>query len=153
MATHPGTQTQRDLIRALLADRYHGAVEITEEAVTAVIEGLNPAMTALFGSPSQARDRIRAYLPADIRGKIHGLIVQSCDERGRKCAAWSAHHYRVHAYFMSSGDPLGPLEQALSEVPGVYETHQVTDGRFGRVRDLRVQVIALMKSPESTEVA
>jgi hypothetical protein len=105
-------------------------------------------LTMTIGSPSQVRDRIRAGLPREIRTRLHHLMVEPCDQRGRRSAAWSAHHYRIHAYFASSGVPLGPLEDALREVPGVYETHQVgLDGRFGHLRDLRIQVIALIKAP------
>ena len=94
------------------------------------------------------RDRIRAGLPAQIRARLHNLTVEPCDGRGRRAAAWSAHNYRIHAYYVSSGESLGPLEEALRAVAGVYETHRVgNDGRFGHLRGLRVQVIALIAAP------
>jgi hypothetical protein len=48
------------------------------------------------------------------------------DRGERKCAAWAAHHYEVHAYYTTSDqDSLELLEEALGAVPGVYLTTQV----------------------------
>ena len=103
-------------------------------------------LSAEIGSPSQVRDRIGAQLPRDRLGQTASVIVDACDERGRQCSAFRAHHYRIHAFYVSSGEPLDTLAEALSGIPGVYEVHQVRDGRFGNLRDLRVQVIALIGS-------
>ena len=104
-----------------------------------------------IGSPAQVRDRLRAGLPAPIRARLHHLTVEPCDERGRRRAAWTAHHYRMHAYSASSAEPLGPLEEALRAIPGVYETHQIgKDGQFGHLRGLCVQVIALIAGQTAT---
>ncbi len=109
-------------------------------------------LVTVIGSPAQVRDRLRAGLPAPIRARLHNLTVDPCDERGRRCAAWQAHHYRIHAYFTSSAEPLGPLEGALLAIPGVYETHRIgSDGRFDSLRGLRVQVIALIAAPDDQE--
>lgn len=58
----------------------------------------------------------------------------------------------VTGYCAGSNVSLDEIEQALRSLPGVYDTCQVIDGHFGRERDLRKQVRALMPvTPNVTE--
>ena len=45
-------------------------------------------------------------------------------------------------------DPLDPIEQMLARLPGVYRIARITGGSFGRKRELRRQVRALMAVTE-----
>lgn len=95
--------------------------------------------------------------------------VSPRDRDHRQCAVWKADHYEIAAFYHDTDRKfLGPLEEALQQVPGVYMTTQIqghggfpggpeptvtvsnpdwppTRGTARRDRhDLRPQVIALM---------
>ena len=118
--------------------------------------------------PATMRDRLRDALPRYGGGQAVIMVTpRSRDER--RCPAYDAHHYEVHAYYTTlSADALPALEQALRETPGVYATTQVcpvpgtaaAENTFSNPdwppalgvarRDrhrLRPQVIALIKDP------
>ncbi len=78
-----------------------------------------------LGSPSQFRDRLQYALPRQ-RGVEPFISVTPRGADERRCAAWSADHYEVNAYYVTSDvASLGPLEDALRAVPGVYLTTKV----------------------------
>jgi hypothetical protein len=85
------------------------------------------------GYPSELKHRLERVLPGQDRTLV--VRVTPRDRAHRKCAAWSADHYEVQAYYaVTSHDALDVLEKALGEVPGVYLTTQVRT-LAGRLRN------------------
>jgi hypothetical protein len=125
--------------------------------------------THRLGPPAEVRRQLEYRLPR--QGGLHPPTVRVTprDREEHRCPAYAADHYEVHAYYVRSDTgSLGPLEEALRAVPGVYLTTQVRShpsplpgniftnptwppalGTARRDRDdLRVQVIALIANPD-----
>lgn len=63
----------------------------------------------------------------------------------RRVPAWAATHIRIRAYYIASGTPLDPIEDALRSIPGLVELERIDKERG----DLREQVVALFeRKPE-----
>lgn len=121
-----------------------------------------------LGYPADLRRRLEATLPREL-GKYRPQVnVTPRDRDEKRCAAYEADHYEVHAHYSPSDrDLLGPLEEALKAEPGVYLTTQVYGvpgqgnlftnpgwppalGTRRRDRnDLRAQVIALIRDEDA----
>src|ERR1022692_4318450 len=83
--------------------------ELGEAAVT----------THRIGYPSDLRRQLEGALPRQNGTPV--VRVTPRDRAHRKCAAWSADHYEVQAYYTTTdSDSLDRLEKALRERPGVY---------------------------------
>ncbi len=109
--------------------------------------------------------------PGEMHTRMCGVQVTPRTADGRKSSVWAADFYEVAAYYVTS-DPalLGPLEDALKAIPGVYRTTRVVPSddpglsrRHNVIRDpdwpvgstrrdkmLRVQVLALLRDPGVT---
>jgi hypothetical protein len=82
--------------------------------------------TQTLGMPAGLRRRLEYSLPRQ-RDRYPPVVrVTPRDRNERRCAAWAADHYEVHAFYTTSDTAsLGPLEDALKATPGVYLTTQV----------------------------
>lgn len=75
--------------------------------------------------PADLEDRLECSLPhgSGCRAAVH---VTPRDEQHRKCAVWQADHHEISAHYsVMNPDLLGPLEEALQAVPGVYLTTRI----------------------------
>lgn len=114
--------------------------------------------------PTEFRRAVE-YRVSRLTGRFPGVKVTPRDKDEHRCAAWCADHYEVQAYYTDSTGSFAELEEALRTITGVYLTTQVTSNRdgaefsnpdwpgpLGAVRgdskNLRSQVIALVKDPE-----
>ena len=53
--------------------------------------------------------------------------VVPCDEKGRRCAAWCADHYRIWTrHPADTEETLIALEDGLQQIPGVYMTTRLS---------------------------
>lgn len=123
--------------------------------------------------PAALRAQLQATLPRDRAGQGPGVIITPRGHDHRRCAAYESAYYEIQAFYVVNALPfLGPLEEALRAVPGVFLTTQVRwvspqapgesmtntftnpewPARLGTARRdrnaLRVQVIALIRDPE-----
>jgi hypothetical protein len=123
--------------------------------------------TFRLGLPAELRNRLQAELPR-WPGHSAAVRVTPRDRRERRCPAYDADHYEVHAFYTTAAlDALAVLETALRAVPGVYLTTRVMPGAGGNIfsnpawpdalgitrrdrNDLRPQVIALIRDPQKT---
>jgi hypothetical protein len=130
--------------------------------------GRGTVTTFRLGQPAELRDRLQAELPRQ-PGATLGVRVTPRDRRERRCPAYDADHYEVHAFYTTANlDALTVLETALRAVPGVYLTTRVQPGLGGNIfsnpawpdalgiarrdrNDLRPQVIALIRDPQETD--
>jgi hypothetical protein len=83
--------------------------------------------THTLGMPTDLRRRLEYSLPPGQYDNSRPFVrVTPRDRDEGRCAAWAADHYEVQAYYITSDTgSLGPLEDALNAVPGVYLTTQV----------------------------
>ncbi|MGP4027259.1 hypothetical protein [Actinomadura sp. 3N407] len=87
-----------------------------------------------FKMPSEWRRHLEATLPRK-HGAAPVVRVTPRDTANRRCAAWSADHYEVQAYYTTTDRAsLDALEDALRQVPGVYLTTQIRG--HGRVNEV-----------------
>ncbi|GAA4976148.1 hypothetical protein GCM10023334_102410 [Nonomuraea thailandensis] len=82
--------------------------------------------TYRLGLPSELKRALEYALPRQ-HGTYSPIVhVTPRDRAGRKCAAYVADHYEVHAFYTTTDcDSLERLEKALGERPGVYVTTRV----------------------------
>lgn len=82
--------------------------------------------TYRLGLPSELKRTLEYALPRQ-NGTYSPIVrVEPRDCAGRKCAAWAADHYEVHAFYTTTDlDSLDQLETALGERPGAYATTRV----------------------------
>lgn len=117
--------------------------------------------TYRIGLPSELKRELEYTLPLQHGTGSPVVRVTPRDRDQRKCAAYGAHHYEVHAFYTTTDtDSLDLLEKALREIPGVYLTTQVRGRGRNEVtnpdwptalgisrrgfRELRPQVLALI---------
>ncbi|WP_336204400.1 hypothetical protein [Nonomuraea sp. LPB2021202275-12-8] len=82
--------------------------------------------TYRLGLPSELKRALEYALPRQNGTYSPTVRVTPRDRTGRKCAAWAADHYEVHAFYTTTDlASLDQLEKALSDRPGVYATTQV----------------------------
>lgn len=119
--------------------------------------------THTLGMPAELKHWLERTLPLQRHIYPPFVSVTARDAAERRCPAWAADHYEIHAFYTTSDlRSLGALESALQAVPGAYLTTQVHRsaahavftnrewprplGAGRRDRDsLRIQVMALIR--------